>query len=503
MNKYILVFFCTIGVLACQKEVARVIEQPSVDGFTAIMEGFDADTRTMLSDSSARWTANDAIVVFQGDAKVNKFVLADARQGTFRREGDILTSKNDFDANVAIYPYNSSVKLEKTNTDSYTINYVSFPDEQYYVKDSFAEEAFVMMAVTAKLEDRELVFKNVCGGLRLQIKGRKGVKVDSIKLTGNNEEQIAGMGKVEYVKDKEIVSFNSFTSSSKTDITLICGGVELDPSEETEFIIALPPVTFDEGFTVTVNASEGDRTISYVRSSSTIKYIRRSRILTMPVFMIVEDGDYVDEYGINHGQGTDVDGVIWAPVNCGYKAASDADKGYPYGKLYQWGRKYGQGYDSTDASYPKIVPGPIDLATGQSQENAAIFYSNAKEPNDWCDTQNDNLWNAGTDSEPVKTEYDPCPDGWRVPTFDELSSLRDKESVAPSGSEYILLPAGCRHYETGEATQRGKVGFYWSSTSISDGCQAGCVLLDLSSEGRDIYATFDRANGYSVRCVKE
>ena len=48
--------------------------------------------------------------------------------------------------------------------------------------------------------------------------------------------------------------------------------------------------------------------------------------------------DYIDEYGVNHGKGVNIDGVIWAPVDCGYHAVN-----YPYGKLYQWGRKYGQG----------------------------------------------------------------------------------------------------------------------------------------------------------------
>ena len=55
-----------------------------------------------------------------------------------------------------------------------------------------------------------------------------------------------------------------------------------------------------------------------------------------------EDCDYVDEYGINHGKGVEIDGVVWAPVNCGYHKSD-----YRYGKLYQWGRKYGQGYDGS------------------------------------------------------------------------------------------------------------------------------------------------------------
>ena len=47
----------------------------------------------------------------------------------------------------------------------------------------------------------------------------------------------------------------------------------------------------------------------------------------------------IDENGVNQGHGINIDGKIWAPVNCGYHP-TDA----PRGLFYQWGRKYGQGY---------------------------------------------------------------------------------------------------------------------------------------------------------------
>lgn len=225
-----------------------------------------------------------------------------------------------------------------------------------------------------------------------------------------------------------------------------------------------------------------------------------------------EEGDYVDEYGINHGQGVEIDGVVWAPVNCGYHATD-----YKYGKLYQWGRKYGQGYDSSDASVPELVAGPVSLATGQSKDNENKFYYNSSSPWDWCDTPYDNLWNSGTEDNPVKTEYDPCPSGWRVPTYAELEGLienysswtTDKNgqsgywfSGASSYTEtvsQVFFPAvGALHHLDGRATSRGTYGGYWSS------CPDGTLSKYLTFLSNILVSpsSYERACGNSVRCVQ-
>ena len=132
--------------------------------------------------------------------------------------------------------------------------------------------------------------------------------------------------------------------------------------------------------------------------------------------------DYVDEYGVNHGKGVALGNVVWAPVNCGYKAATANTKGFPYGKLYQWGRKYGQGYSlDYDESEPEIVEGPISCANGQKEKYSNTFFVNAD--GDWMAPSDDLIWNSGTEQNPIKTEYDPCPEGWRVPTYTELKLL--------------------------------------------------------------------------------
>ena len=227
--------------------------------------------------------------------------------------------------------------------------------------------------------------------------------------------------------------------------------------------------------------------------------------------------DYVDEYGINHGQGVEIDGVVWAPVNCGYHATD-----YQYGKLYQWGRKYGQGYDGdfydlngnesgtySDVSVPSIVSGPVSESEGQSSSNSNKFYDSSSSPYDWVTPQDDTLWNSGTDDNPIKTEYDPCPAGWRVPTYAELNNLKSKywsmtTSDGQKGCKFndiLFLPAaGYRYYIAGNAYARGRAGRYWSSEPYDPGAR----YLDFSNNGVGvIMAGTYREHGFSVRCVQE
>ena len=247
--------------------------------------------------------------------------------------------------------------------------------------------------------------------------------------------------------------------------------------------------------------------------------------------LLVATSNYVDEYGVNHGKGVAIGNAIWAPVNCGYHETD-----YPWGKLYQWGRKYGQGYsgslyedekkvgDISDATYPTeedstIKEGGVSLAGGQSQSNKDVFFLGYKDnDNDWVYPSNNKLWNSGTESNPKKNvDNDPCPKGWRVPTYNELNELKTKHSpwtendkgqegywfsgastYAEDVPQIFLPAAGSRSYGDGYARSRGYYGYYWSSRTID----TGAYILFFGSGIVNMYDDY-RAYGYSVRCVQE
>ena len=511
-------------IAACNKPESPVPSQES-NIITAQIEQEPATKTYMDAHNNIRWSEGDQIVGFMKSSLGLKYQILPSSVGKTSASFENVSGSNgninagtEWDHNIVYYPYSTSIEAAKSGSN-YTLD-VTLPSEQTYAAESFGNGSMAMVAVS---EDNNITFRNVLGGMKLQLKGTQ--KVKSIKLQGKNNEKLSGAATVTVYTDETKPAI-TMSSSASTSVTLNCGsGVQLSESTATEFIIALPPVLFGCGFTVPVTDAENN---TYTVETDKTNTVLRSSLLAMPPVKLGASGgedsgddddeliipvsyvnlnstslklyegdiaqltatvgpkdatdktvvwssdnpavasvdqtglvtalaagtakvtaaaggksgtcsvtvsalaeatvDYVDEYGVNHGKGTAIGMAIWAPVNCGYQKDD-----YKYGKLYQWGRKYGQGYsgydyntseDVSDATVPTFAEGGVSEIGGNHKSNANVFYTGS----DWVDPRNDELWNSGTESNPVKTEYDPCPDGWRVPTYAELSELRKNHS---------------------------------------------------------------------------
>ena len=509
------------------------------EGFIGTIEDFTDQTRTSLAEGNyIAWSDGDRIAVFQGSVDPDCFEVSDASAGKTRASFEAVSLEGSTGSgvvsshkeNLALYPYSEGAycKLYETsqgNAPTYMIGSFLYPQNQTYASGSFPADALVMAAVTESLSDKNLKFKAASAVLRFKVKGSTSLK--SIKVIGNYGESLAGEGEILLSADSGIKSVTVY--SGKPSVTLDCGkGVALDESEATVFMLCIPPTDFDEGFTVTFTDTEGVEDVRTVSKSISVKQghiFGMSEITFGQAYEPSGEYDYVDEYGINHGPGVEIDGVVWAPVNCGYHKTD-----FKYGKLYQWGRKYGQGYDGdlydingnktgtyTDAAVPTVKDGPVSLSTGQSESNEDYFYKNDSEPWDWLSSPNDYLWRIGFESRLIKTEYDPCPEGWRVPTYAEFEALAENKSSWATDSKgqvgywfsgskpysssvpRVFFPAaGRRDYYDGKAYDRGLNGYYWSS--VSDvGFSYYFYLLDYGA----YLGGFNRGCGSSVRCVKD
>ena len=259
------------------------------DIFNASVESFDDDTRTSLTAGlDVAWSEGDQLTIFRGNHLGDKYQImneyAGKPYGDFElveenSTGDNFSSGTELPANVAIYPYSENLAIAKNVEDdyySYTISGVEFPAQQNYVQNSFAEESFIMTAVTESLSDHKLKFKNVGCSIKLQLKGTGTIKAMSIKC--NKNENLAGTADVT-VSAESTPAF-AFTSATK-EVILDCGtnGVELNSDEITNFIISLPAVNFTTGFTVTVTDVNGN---TEEISTSNHNDVRRSSVLRMP-----------------------------------------------------------------------------------------------------------------------------------------------------------------------------------------------------------------------------
>ena len=163
----------------------------------------------------------------------------------------------------------------------------------------------------------------------------------------------------------------------------------------------------------------------------------------------------------------------------------------------------------------------VNIATaGVLSENTSQVYAiknplgyiiNTTAPQDWYTNnqthQNNALW-----IENIKSDYDPCPQGWQIPTDSRLTYgdfstttflVSGSETNVANGRIYnnmTWFPAGgCRTYNSGVLSYMGTRGYYWSLTVSNTNAQR--LYFNLN----DIYSntTNGRAYGFSVRCVQE
>ncbi len=220
--------------------------------------------------------------------------------------------------------------------------------------------------------------------------------------------------------------------------------------------------------------------------------------------------------------------------NLGATSATPGDVG-SLGLLYQWGRKdpflSGSSISSSTPAkstitWPSAVSsdssnGTISYAT----EHPTTFITHNIYNYDWYYTGNDETGNTRWQSE--KTIYDPCPVGYRVPdggaeglwsrTFGSSSYFYGYFDSTTKGfdfsnkemNEYLLTSdvgcwypaAGCLSSGNGSLYSVGNDGDYWSCSP--SGTYAYSLGFHNNGYVGPSYNFFNRADGFSVRCLRE
>lgn len=190
------------------------------------------------------------------------------------------------------------------------------------------------------------------------------------------------------------------------------------------------------------------------------------------------------------------------------------------GLLYQYGRKdpfaggYDNIYDINGMSKGRgATIGHTQFSFASAVQNpATIFVRTTFDVSDWALPNNyiDKTWND-ISGNANKSFFDPSPQGWRLPTMDEISDLTKDTFVwdnEHNGNTYkgnwfpspgFYNSSAYQIDPTADNAFWGTYCMYWTSTAMySNGC-----ILSASSVDCNNKALYDRTGGFAVRCVPE
>ena len=243
-------------VMSCstQEKDFQTPQQSDVEFYASFEQPGDEGTKVYANeDLLLRWTADDRISIFNKNTYNQQYQFIGETgdyEGGFNKIGDPEFITGDAIPHiVSVYPYQ---RLTRVSADEVVT--VTLPPEQSYAQNSFGLGANTMVSVSS---DNLLKYRNVGGYLMLKLYGR-GASVSSVTLRGNNGEKLAGDATITMPLDG--VPSAVMAEDATTEITLICPdsiALGATAEESTQFWFVVPPVTFSEGFTITVGLSTG------------------------------------------------------------------------------------------------------------------------------------------------------------------------------------------------------------------------------------------------------
>jgi len=286
----ILVLAVLLAFSACSKEDSQpVIDEGPVEAveespvFHASTESPEqSGTKVYLGENlKVLWNNADFISVFNGSTlhETYRFTGRTGDQsGDFEKmdEGEP-SNPQPLDAIYAAYPcsYFNTITSDGVMT-------INLPSEQAYAVNSFGQNCNLMVA-KAPVNTTDFFFKNVGGYLRLKLYGTD-VAVTEVIITGNNGEYLAGDMEItigaDNIPSSSIVENGA--RSKKVRINSISPLTIGSTAENaTEFNFVLPPVTFANGFTITVIGTSGGVKGVFKKSTTKNFVIQRSHRVNM------------------------------------------------------------------------------------------------------------------------------------------------------------------------------------------------------------------------------
>jgi len=236
-----------------------------------ILKAGVSGTRTSLDSLSVVWNNSDSFSLFSSEGNNNRFTLVSG----------VGTSVGTFSGNVsgsapyyALYPYSQAAGISDGKI------HFKLPSVQTYQYSSFGSGANPMIASIDSLSSI-IFFRNLCGVLRLKLRGT--ATVTRIEITDSGNKFLWGNATLDLDGTEGSADQKMALSGGDSTIVLDCGeGVALSNKVEgVDFNVVLPVGSLANGFSVKLYF--GDTLIDSFGTSKAGAGISRANIIVTSV----------------------------------------------------------------------------------------------------------------------------------------------------------------------------------------------------------------------------
>ena len=286
MKRFLLFALVATMFAACVTDATEDVAV-GVETSETLTVSFEGDSRIQLQNGKTVWNEGDLVSVFYLSNANQKWQYqgeTGERTGNLKRVSNAEATQ-ELSNVVIVYPYNENYYINPRTCNVRA----TLPATQHYLKDSYGLDGNILISAS---EYNQFSLKNVCGWLKVQLKG-EGQVVKTITVKGNNGEQVAGQIYINSTDATATLAAEMGTADEEengtggtlvfddtiiNEVSLDCGeGVTLG-AEATAFYIALPPQTFKGGVTVTFINSDG---ASFEKSTDKTVIVERNTIQPM------------------------------------------------------------------------------------------------------------------------------------------------------------------------------------------------------------------------------
>ena len=291
-------------------------------------DGSDSETKVTLDGKSVLWAAGDQIKVFDGTSTPLSPFTVTSGEGT--TSASFSGSVADPSANkyYALYPYQEAATFTSGNITIGKNDYTSYltvdlPEEQQAVDGSVDPKAFLALAVSDGNGD--FSFKNLNSLVKFRLSESDITKLESISISSNSLEAIAGNMKVAF--NANGVPVQTYVNG-KMDSYITLKAPTEGFKANTDYFIAIRSIGFASGLTITAKY-EGGTCKHATSTKAPEKSLSRNSVLNLGTLPLVKG--LPNNLYIAYLQGQDID-IAGTKVNktthhdANYISAESKDK---------------------------------------------------------------------------------------------------------------------------------------------------------------------------------